>query len=475
MTRTLHQPGGRPPLAPTTTSHAMQFRRMPRVLVGLLLAAGLAARAVAHDGPHDHPEDSPPVLAWPDAAYLPTPLPDRVCLSITADPAREVAVTWRTRPDVEQSLLEIAVATGGPDFTETVRQIEGHSATLTTDLGRARFHEARAEGLEPATRYLYRVGKGEHWSEWNQLQTAAADREPFVFVYFGDAQNDVRSHWSRVVRNAFRDAPRAAFFLHAGDLINRAESDREWGEWFEASGFIHRTIPVLATPGNHEMAKAEDGSRRLSRHWRPTFAFPEQGPAGLEETCYAIDYQGARFVSLNSNERLDEQVAWLEAVLAEGQPTWKIVTFHHPVYSSAKGRDNQALRELWQPVFDRLGVDLVLQGHDHTYARSPRLTFEPGSLEEVNLAVGKQRSRSDAGTVYVVSVSGPKMYDLEPQAVMASWATRTQLYQVISVEPERIRYRALNAIGDLHDAFTLERKPDGSTHLSDHPEAPRSP
>jgi 3',5'-cyclic AMP phosphodiesterase CpdA len=442
-------------------------------LVMLALVAGACGVGLAHEG-HDHEHDRPPAVAWPDALYLPTPFPDRICLSITADAAHEIAVTWRTIPASGASRLEIAVAEGGPDFVGKAKQIEGSSSLLATDLGQARYHEARATGLEPATRYLYRVGDGEHWSEWCQTETAAAAAAPFVFVYFGDAQNDVRSHWSRVVRNAFRDAPRAAFFLHAGDLINRAESDREWGEWFYASGFIHRTIPALATPGNHEMARGDNG-RRLSHHWRPTFAFPEQGPPGLTETCYAIDYQGARIVSLNSNEQIAEQAEWLTEALADESPTWKIVTFHHPVFSSAKGRDNQELREAWQPLFDRLGVDLVLQGHDHTYARSPKLTFEPGSLEEVNVAVGRERQQSDSGTVYVVSVSGPKMYDLEPQPVMANWATRTQLYQVISVEPNRLSYRALNAIGDVHDAFRLERSEDGSTTLVNEVERPETP
>lgn len=440
-----------------------------RVVVAVVLVAGGSFGFAHEEQEHTH------ARSWPDALYDPTPFPDRVCLSITADAAKEIAVTWRTAVGSEASLLEIAVAEGGPDFVGKAERLEGSSTLLKTDLGEARYHEARATGLAPATRYLYRVGDGEHWSEWCQTQTAAGGEAPFVFVYFGDAQNDVRSHWSRVVRNAFRDAPRAAFFLHAGDLINRAESDREWGEWFEASGFIHRTIPALATPGNHEMARGGDGGRRVSHHWRPTFAFPEDGPAGLEETCYVVDYQGARIVSLNSNEQIEEQTAWLETVLADDTPTWKIVTFHHPVFSSAKGRDNQALREAWQPLFDTYGVDLVLQGHDHTYARSPKLTFEPGSLEEVNLAVGQQREQSEAGTVYVVSVSGPKMYDLEPQAVMHNWATRTQLYQVISVEPERIAYRALNAIGDVHDAFRLERTADGGTQLVNEVPRPEAP
>lgn len=434
----------------------------------VVLLGGWTTVGVAHDGPHARPAGAEPALAWPDAAFRPTPLPDRICLCLPEDPARQVRVTWRTHPSATATVLEIAVATDGPDFVASARRIDGTSTTLVTDLGEARFHEAGATNLEPRTKYLYRVGDGEHWSEWIETRTAAADDEPFVFVYFGDAQNDVRSHWSRVIRNAFRDAPRAAFFLHAGDLINRAESDREWGEWFEAAGFIHRMIPAVATPGNHEMAKVSDDVRRLSHHWRPTFAFPAHGPPGLEETCYFIDYQGARIVSLNSNERIEEQVAWMNDVLDDPGPTWRIVTFHHPIYSSARGRDNQELRETWQPVFDRHGVDLVLQGHDHTYARSPQLTFHPGPIDEINLAIGRERMSAGPGTVYVVSVSGPKMYDVDPGPTMARWATQTQLYQVISVRPDRLEYRALTATGGLFDAFDIARSPTGERRLVEH-------
>ena len=93
---------------------------------------------------------------------------------------------------------------------------------------------------------------------------------------------------------------------------------------------------MLATPGNHEYLPG--GS--VTDHWRPTFAFPENGPAvpGLEETVWFLDYQGVRFVSLNSNEKIKEQVPWLRKTLAENPHPWSVVTFHHPLYNSKAGR-----------------------------------------------------------------------------------------------------------------------------------------
>ena len=382
----------------------------------------------------------------PGELYAPSREPDRILLSWTGDPATTQNVTWRTDASVDSAVAQIAPAGDGPDFTKQARKAPATSEFLEAGLGPAKYHTARFTGLTPKTLYVYRVGDGGAWSEWNQFRTASAEPDPLTFLYVGDAQNDIYSMWSRVIRTGFSDAPRANFILHAGDLVNRGNADAEWGEWFRAAGWINRSIPSLATPGNHEYPRS-GGGRTLSMHWRPQFALPENGVAGLEESCYYIDVQGVRIVSLNSNERRTEQGEWLDEVLRDNPNKWTILAFHHPVYSSARGRDNKKLREQWQPVFDKHHVDLVLQGHDHTYARS-------------NLVSGVNAQSGDSGTVYVVSVSGPKMYEVDTNPWMARVAERTQLYQVIRVDGDRLEYEARTARGILYDAFEL-RKQDG--------------
>jgi hypothetical protein len=125
--------------------------------------------------------------------------------------------------------------------------------------------------------------------------------------------------WSRVIREAYSDAPKAKFMLHAGDLINRAESDAEWGEWHGAGAWLNAMIPSVPVLGNHEQARDEEGNRRLSHHWRPQFALPENGPPGLEETCYTFVYQNLRIIGLDSNREIEKQAAWLEQVLQENK------------------------------------------------------------------------------------------------------------------------------------------------------------
>lgn len=381
---------------------------------------------------------------------------DRVILNLTDAPATSMAVTWRTNTDVAKGVAQIAIAGPNKAFEREAKSLEAESTDLDHDAGKDRYHTVVFRDLTPKTKYAYRVGDGANWSEWFHFTTASLDPEPFSFIYFGDAQNDVKSHWSRVLREAFADAPRAAFLLHAGDLINRSQ-DWEWGDWHRAGGWVNGTIPSVMTPGNHEYGMDNSQGRpvyRLSSHWQPQFALPTNGPPGLEETVYYLDFQGVRVISLNSNEHYREQAPWLDTVLTDNPCRWTIITFHHPIHSASKGRDNPIIRGLWQPIFDKYNVDLVLQGHDHAYART-------GLERAENVPTGV--AKRSGGTVYVVSVSGPKMYELDRNERMHRAAANTQLYQIIHIDGAELRYQARTATGELYDAFTL-KKQDGQVN-----------
>lgn len=360
------------------------------------------------------------------------------------------SVTWRTSGEVTDSKAQFILAPNTPIYTDSVETFEATTELLEVDSVQANYHSVTFRDLQPATTYAYRVGKESTWSEWLQFTTAPEKGTPFSFVYFGDAQNNLKSQWSRIIRQAYSNLPKAAFMLHAGDLINSTHSDSEWGEWNYAGSFINAMIPSIATPGNHEYDREEDGTLVLDYHWKKQFTFPENGPEEFEETVYYTDYSDLRMISLNSQEIvLDEnsmgtQKAWLEKVLSESTQKWTIITFHHPIYSSGTGRDNKEFREAFKPIFDMYKVDLVLQGHDHSYGRGRNL---PSGVANQDPAA--------QGPVYVVSVSGPKMYNLTFNKWMDRAASNTQLYQIITIEGNRLGYGAYTATGELYDAFDL--------------------
>ena len=62
---------------------------------------------------------------------------------------------------------------------------------------------------------------------------------------------------------------------------------------------------------------------------------------------------------------------------------WIVVMFHKPFYSSLSSHIQEyIMREKYQPIFDKYGVDIVLQGHNHLYDRTLPLQFNPTNISK---------------------------------------------------------------------------------------------
>lgn len=397
---------------------------------------------------HDHSRRES--VRVPENLLLPSHGPDRVILNVTENPETSLAVNWRTDTTVSIGEIQWAPATPGPEFISAIQKTSAKKEYLKVKYGEeppvsAHYFSATLNNLKPGEKYIYRVGSEGWYSEWHQVRMPDSSKK-LSFIYFGDAQNDIKSMWSRVIREAYKTMPDVDFLLHAGDLINRHNHDSEWGEWFYAGNFIHATIPGIMTPGNHEYGKGVV----LSPQWKKQFNLPANGPSGLDETCYVINYPNLKIISLDA-EQIDEspvfrkkQEQWLDSILSNDPRKWTAVTLHYPVFSTSPSRDNEELRNLLKPIFDKHKVDIVLQGHDHAYGRGMVSNMLSGTS-----------AKSETGTMYVVSVSGPKMYDLADREWMQRKARNTQLFQIITIDDNTLKYTAYSADGDLYDAFDL--------------------
>jgi hypothetical protein len=257
--------------------------------------------------------------------------------------------------------------------------------------------------------------------------------------------------------------------------------DRLWGEWTAALGFISAGIPSLPVPGNHDLHRPPGTAASklvlaAAPPWRRHFALPSNGPdeEELAGQSYYLDYQGARFVALDvncfANEDFDpaardrvrkKQLDWLAGVLAGKGNRWTVVVQHQPLYAMAKGRDYAEMRAALAPLYEKFGVDLVLQGHDHVYARSHKV------------AGGAVVAPSARGVIYAISVSGPKMYEMEDanRGLMAATLERRQLFQVIEIAPERLAYRSYSVDGAVVDGFELRKSGTGTDYVNMAPAA----
>lgn len=379
-------------------------------------------------------------------------IPYRLILNLTENPANSIAVTWRTNKLLKSPKVQIAFAGESKKLINDIKNYEPTPEKFTDENQNIYYHYSKViEDLKPDTKYLYRVGSELGWSEWNQFKTADSKYTGFKFVYFGDPQDDIKEHCSRVFREAFKYSPNVDFWLFAGD-ITANPTEKLWDELFYAAGFIFRIIPVVMAPGNHDHPKifidgVKGRSETIGNIWRAYLTQPENGLHGLEELSFYLDYQNTRFVILDSQTRLEEQAEWLNQTLSENKSKWTIITFHHPIYSTANKRRTDEIErmKILQPIIENHNVDLVLQGHDHTYGRTYKLKED------------KVVGNNENGTVYVVSVSGPKSYKFNDSLnnIIAKGGTDIQLFQEISVNGNSLNYKAITADGKLYDSFEI--------------------
>lgn len=374
--------------------------------------------------------------------------PDHVVLTWSADPRTTQAVQWRTSTAVTRGYVTWALrskfdpARPTPAWRVAARTEALRDPRLLNDPVVHR-HTAVLTGLQPGSTYVYRVGDGTRrgWSEWTEFRTAPAGGEPFTFVYLGDAQVGFDT-WGALLRRAFQERPAAAFFLMAGDMVNRGNERDDWDSLFHNARGVYDRRPLVPVIGNHE---CQGGHPTF---FLRQFALPANGPAGCEaERSYAFQYGSALVLVLDSNLEPSAQVGWLEAQLSRTAARWKLVAFHHPVYSSAPGRENRKIQEQWLPLFDRHHVDLVLQGHDHAYLRTYPM--------KGGLRVG---SPSD-GTSYVVSFSGSKMYEQASHSYTQVGFAKIPTWQTLDIQvgPDRLVYRAQDAHGTMRDEWVIEK------------------
>lgn len=380
--------------------------------------------------------------------YPATERPDHIVLTWSGDPKTTQAIQWRTSTEIDRGFVQYQKKSDFNRFNpgKPLRvRAETKAITNPTLVNDTTVHRHTVEltGLEPGAAYVYSVGDGsdDGWTELAEFTTAPADVVPFSFIYMGDAQNGL-DRWGSLIHNAFRERPDAAFYVMAGDLVNRGAERDDWDSFFQNAAGIFDRRQLVPCLGNHEYQN-NDPSLYLEQ-----FALPANGPADIgAERAYSFEYSNALFVVLDSNQPPETQTAWLEKQLANSKAVWKFAVYHHPAYSSSPRRDNPEVRKQWGAIFDKYHLDMALQGHDHAYLR----TYPMNNEQRVGTAA--------EGTIYVLSVSGTKFYDQADLDYIEFGMTNVATYQVLDIQisGNRLVYRAYDIDGNKRDEFIIEK------------------
>lgn len=364
--------------------------------------------------------------------------PTFVVLNPTTDPATSQTVTWRSpEPSGDQRVVARPVGGGATVRADATRK----AATSVRDSGSATpAYTATLRGLRPGTRYRYRVEDAGGSAGPYTFRTPRDDDAPWTFLALGDTQVDNADVPARIVRAAVERFPDANLVLHAGDVVNEPWRHGEWVDLMTALAPVRTSRNLAVSIGNHERCILVRGCRSGGAEgFRTYFTDPSNGVPGQEPTWYSFDQQGVRFVVLDSfGTDLEAQARFLDERLTDNPNRWSVVLMHAGPFASRVFRTNTDVFATILPVVEEHDVDLFLNGHDHVYTRGYH-----GDPD---------------GTVFAVSDSGPKYYQISGEdwarrdATRVRYAKQVSTYQVVDVGRDTLRYRAVVAAnGDAAD------------------------
>jgi hypothetical protein len=350
-------------------------------------------------------------------------------------------------------------------------------------------YKAAVTDLAAGTEYVYRVGNSEGRSDIYSFKTGSFSGD-FSFLAAGDPQigssgnagNDTAG-WTTTLNKAESWFPNARFLISLGDQVETNNNETEY------NGFLTpdylRSVTLATNIGNHDSSGASNGV-----NYKEHFGVPNSSPTlGLTGAGgdYWYSYNGVLFMSINTNNRSTaEHSAFLSGAVEEykaqndgADPLWKLVTFHHAIYSSASHTTDADIRERrteLSPVFAQLGIDAVLAGHDHVYTRSYMMGGQNGMtpVTEGYTADGNGQyaaytKTNPNETLYITanSASGSKYYALKQtdfQFVAAQNQENTPNLTKVDVTADTLTFTtyrtgASNTAGDVVDTFTLSKAP----------------
>jgi 3',5'-cyclic AMP phosphodiesterase CpdA len=353
----------------------------------------------------------------------------KITVTFNGAPATAKGFTWYTNQNAKRSDLQIVAKTAAPpDFSKAIK-FSGHAATPTNSPLEL-VHKAKATGLKPATSYYFRVGDATRnlWSASGSFQTAPTSGA-FTFIDLSDTQavNAAEARLSaQTIAKALRTVNNAQFVVLNGDLVEVGNNETQWDLLlgFSKDSLLNTTLAPAA--GNHELQ---------------TNAFIDHFNLKTPARCntqtgayYSFTYCKAHFVILNTNESSAEyagftptQIQWLkeDVKTARGHGgAWVIVVMHIGPYTTSTHATDEdidggnGIRTKTAPILANLGVDLVLQGHDHIHARSKPINQDGVAVKTAKRkrffapAGGKvEYLVNPEGTVYLIpNTAGAKVY-----------------------------------------------------------------
>lgn len=290
-----------------------------------------------------------------------------------------------------------------------------HYLNLTYVYDTFNLYNIKLDNLDADTTYYYMVGNdATGWTDVRSFKTAkSSDADSYTIMGITDIQGSIENNYIDSLPNLLlgKDMVDADMVISLGDNVDNGKSIYQYYWMLEGQRDFWSYMPFVGVPGNHE-----DGENELSTHVN----LPNE-ETGKE--YYSFLYVNTMYIMLNTNDLntdgtlSDTQYEWLVNTLKNASENekvkWIVVGMHKGLYtagSHAYDSDVVAMRSQLNPIFAEYGVDLVLQGHDHTYSVTAPLN---GEGKNANAQVDSNGAFvKDGGVIYInLGTMGDKFYD----------------------------------------------------------------
>ena len=386
-------------------------------------------------------------------------VPNAITLSLYDE--ESYGITWNTNGEPGDPVVRISK---GEKFdSKNYKEIK---AEYTTEYTYVKAGEKKTayyvlkvvvNGLEVGETYTYNCYDKKYGSYSDDFTFTTNERNAsaFKFIHVSDSQTASSSYldpnedgkgsgwayndtWTAIKKNGSD----FDFVLHTGDIVEWSKYESYWRNMINFNSKYFGSIPTMPISGNHE-ATYRNGEYEIYKHFN--VEIPKQNT--VRGVYYSFDYGNAKFIMLDTNDLSNnmikqEQYDWLVETLKNNKQKWTIVSMHNPMYSvgqwgsdTSKNTISLALRSQLSDLFAEYGVDLVLQGHDHTYSKTYPIGLEGAiNTELVYETVSDVQCCTNAnGVIYAVNgASGNQgrnlvkaddgIYELYSNAKNSSWS-----------------------------------------------------
>ncbi len=291
-------------------------------------------------------------------------------------------------------------------------------------------------GLKPNTKYYYRVIADSHRASGSFVTGKPSDVKQLTFYAYGDTRSHPWDHdkvAEAIIRDYTSEPQTQTFIIMSGDLVFNGNKEKCWDKEFFAPQYRHirqmmANLPYMAAMGNHE------GSGRLFAKY-----FPYEFYNDTTGYYYSFDQGPAHFVILDQFTDYSpgsEQYKWLVNDLSSTDRPWKFIVLHKPGWTAGGHRNNKDVQKYIQPLAEKYGVQFVIAGHNHYYARAA-----------VN---GVQHITTGGG--------GAPLYDVDTTKPNIVKAEKTLNFCKFTINGDTLVYKAFRPDGSLIDSLTIRLK-----------------